>query len=36
MKSPEAPKKKVLPVVSNEGWGDLFKSKENFVEMHLC
>jgi len=22
--------------VSNSGWGDLFKNKETFVDMHLC
>jgi len=31
-----APQKKMVPAVANQGWGDLFKNKENFVEMHLC
>jgi len=30
------PKKKVTPAVANNGWGELFKNKETFVEMHLC
>lgn len=22
--------------VTNNGWGELFKNKQNFVEMHVC
>ena len=29
-------KKKAIPTVANNGWGELFKNKETFVEMHLC
>jgi len=28
--------KSVKRMVANNGWGELFKNRENFVEMHLC
>jgi len=35
MQPPEGASQGKKPV-SNDGWGDLFKNKENFVEMHIC
>jgi len=33
----EVPAKKAAPnKPTNNGWGDLFKNKETFVEMHIC
>lgn len=29
------PRKKMLVAISNDGWGDFFKSRDNFVEMHI-
>ena len=31
-----ASEKTTKPQVTNNGWGDVFKNKENFVEMHIC
>jgi len=28
--------KKPKASVTNNGWGELFKNRENFIEMHLC
>lgn len=25
-----------LVAISNDGWGDFFKSRDNFVTMHIC
>lgn len=33
---PEEKQKEKQENVSNNGWGDLFKNKEHFVEMHHC
>lgn len=30
------PSKRPRVNVSNKGWGDLYKDRETFVEMHLC
>jgi hypothetical protein len=24
------------PMPSNNGWGDVYKNRENFIDMHLC
>ncbi len=31
-----ASEKSAKPQVANNGWGEVFKNKENFVEMHIC
>lgn len=32
----EVEKKKPKASVPNNGWGELFKNRETFIEMHLC
>lgn len=28
--------KRAKPAVANHGWGELFKDRDTFVEMHIC
>lgn len=28
--------KRSMPTIANNGWGELFKDRATFVEMHLC
>ena len=30
------PSKQPRPQVANKGWGELFKDRKTFVEMHIC
>jgi hypothetical protein len=32
----DSPAEKKPVLVTNNGWGPLFKNRETFVEMHLC
>lgn len=31
-----APAEEKRPAPANNGWGELFKDRETFIEMHLC